>query len=538
MAELLSYTGNAGLGLGSSPGIPVSPDKPNLDVINQTARDIMLLDNERNMKLFQQKISDRDTLTKMILDDKVSTGDILPQYQQHFDQAKKEVERSFFQWKGNFNDLSGYSKYKDAVQHLKDVAAHAQVNTKEINQLRGEQAKATLPRKKEDIGKWIDQQLNQDFFNPVVPYQQFHDFNMDDVLAGVNPIKTEITDPKNPLFKYDVTYVDYNDILRNKRNQYINDQDAADSIDSFVTKFQRYNPGQQKQALDAIDAQILKYNADRGFTPADPNYVSKIQRQLGANGQTLITEPQSTFAAKYALANQAQFVTKVPKFQKDIGEYGLKSRKLDIEAAKLGIDRTKANAYMRHMDALTWKINNELKSQGTNVEKQYTDFINAIKPIGIDIRKGGVTKTTEPAIFLNELPQGYQFINGVIADKKGKVVAGKLEPFISTDPGKQPYYIPKYVNPQTGEKIDLKKLPPDMQEGYDLTRKKRNISLDDYVKALLKKGAIELILRGQNGTANYTSMYQSAKTLNAAATTKGEENVINPPASEPQTPEE
>src|SRR4029078_6200956 len=98
MADLLSYQGNAGLGVGSNPQIPVVADKTNLDTINQTGRDIMLLDNERNIKIFQQKIKDRDELAKMILEDQVSTGDILPEYQPHFDKAKKAVEESFYKW--------------------------------------------------------------------------------------------------------------------------------------------------------------------------------------------------------------------------------------------------------------------------------------------------------------------------------------------------------------------------------------------------------------------------------------------------------
>jgi hypothetical protein len=53
------------------------------------------------------------------------------------------------------------------------------------------------------------------------------------------------------------------------------------------------------------------------------------------------------------------------------------------------------------------------------------------------------------------------------------------------------------------------------------------------IKTLLKNGAIEMILQGKNGAANYTSMYQSAKTLNALGTSKGDENIVNPPAEAP-----
>ncbi len=57
------------------------------------------------------------------------------------------------------------------------------------------------------------------------------------------------------------------------------------------------------------------------------------------------------------------------------------------------------------------------------------------------------------------------------------------------------------------------------------------------LKTLLKNGALEMVLQGKNGAANYTSMSQSAKAINALGTTKGEENIMNPPASEPFEPD-
>jgi hypothetical protein len=90
-------------------------------------------------------------------------------------------------------------------------------------------------------------------------------------------------------------------------------------------------------------------------------------------------------------------------------------------------------------------------------------------------------------------------------------------------------------------RINVNQLPDYLEEAYKLTVKKRNISRQQYIKGLLKGGGLELILRGQNGSANYTSMSQSAKAINALGTTKGEENIINPPApisEEPEVPEQ
>lgn len=557
--SLLSYTGNAGLGFGGDASIPATVSNPNMDVINNAIRDVMLLDNQKNIQLFQQKIRDRDSLTEMIMNNEVSSGDILPEYRTHFDEAEKRATQAFEKWGGNFNDKEGYRKYQSAITDLKDIATHAQAKTLSMRQLEKEKSAQVLPRKQAEYQQWIDRQKAEPFWNPVVPYQQLHDFAIDDILSGVKEFKTSVTDFNDPTGSYDLTYVDFNDILRNKRNQYVNDQDAADSIDQFFDKIQRLAPQQLVPALDAIDAQIDKYNTDRGFAPGQRGFVPKVNR-ASINGQTLIQEPKAEFAAKYALANQANFATKTPRFDKDIAKYGLDKERLKIMAKKAGIDAAKAGAYIRNLDAKTRKYLEDEQSAGTNVAQQYEDFINTMKPRGINFtqykpypldKKGKPITTGRPvvdrvervdAIFMDELPAGYQFINGpVIAlDSKGnatgKITVGRLEPFETTKGQKRPYYIPKYVNGITGDEINVNRLPPELEEGYRLTREIRNISKDDYIKGLLKSGALELVLKGKNGAANYTSLYQSAKALNALGTTKGEENVMNPPENIPEEP--
>lgn len=556
--SLTNYVGNAGLGTGAS-DVPVTASNPNLDIINNTIRDVLLLDNQKNIQLFQNKIRDRDRLNEMIMQNQISAGDILPEYRKHFDEAEKQVEKTFLSWNGNFNDKEGYRKYQSAITDLKDIATHAQAKTLSMKELEKQKSKEILPRKQAELQQWIDRQKAEPFWNPVTPYQQLHDFAIDDILSGVKEFKSSVTDFNDPTGSYDLTYVDFNDILRNKRNQYVNDQDAADSMDQFFDKIQRLAPQQLVPALDAIDSQIDKYNTDRGFAPGQRGYVSKVNR-ASVNGRTLIQEPKAEFAAKYALANQGIFTTKTPKFDKDIAKYGLDKARVQIQARKAGIDAAKAGAYVRNLDAKTRKYLQDEQATGTNVVQQYEDFINTIKPRSIGLtqykpfpldKKGKPITTGTPkvdrvekinAIFMDDLPAGYQFINGPVVatdangNATGKVTVGKLEPFETTKGQKRPYYIPKYVNAATGDEIDINSLPPELEEGYRLTREIRNISKDDYVKGLLKTGALELILKGKNGAANYTSLYQSAKTLNALGTTKGEENILNPPENIPEEP--
>jgi len=541
--SLTNYTGNIGLGVGAGTA-PVGPTNPNLDVVNNTLRDIMLLDNQKNIMLFQQKIKDRDALTEMIMKNQVSSGDILPEYRQHFDQAEKQAEKAFQDWGGNLNDKDGYRKYQAAIQDLRDISAHAQGKTMSLRELEKEKSQQILPRKQADIQRWINQEKTKPFWDAVTPYQQLHDFSVDDILAGVKPRATVTRDPNDPTISYDTTIIDYGDILGYKRNQYINDRDAADSIDQVYDKFQRLAPNQLVPTLDAMDAQIDRYNQERGFSPGVRGYVDHIKR-VNVNGQTIINEPKTEFAAKYALSQQPQFVTRTPKFDKDIAKYGIDKAKLDLQARKLGIDAAKAGAYVRNLNAKTDKFVRDQMTVGTDISRMYTDFVKAMQPRGIRLSTKDDKETGRlDAVFIDELPQGYQFINGpvVATDVKGKpngkITVGRLEPFETTKGGKRAYYIPKYVDTQTGEKITVDS--PIITDTYNDWRRKNNYrgSKEDVLRSLILDNQLELILQGKNGSANYTSMAQSAKTINAAATTKGEENIMNPPDSSPDEPDE
>jgi hypothetical protein len=539
----LSYTGTAELGIGGTT-VPVTPTNPNLDIINNSIRDVLLLDNQRNIQLFQNKVRDRDRLNEMIVNNQVSSGDILPEYRKHFDDAEKQAEKAFLSWGGNYNDKEGFRKYNAALQDLKDISAHAQAKTLNMRQLEKEKAQQVLPRKQQEYGFWIEREKQKPFWEQVTPYQQLHDFSVDDILAGVKTFSREAQDPNNPndpAFKVTESYVDFDDILRFKRNQYVNDQDAADSIDQVFDKLQRLAPHQLVPTLDAMDAQIDRYNQERGLSPGERGYVDKVGR-VNVNGQTLIQDPKPEFAAKYALANQGQFVSRTPKFNKDLAGYGLDKQKLALQARKLGIDAAKAGAYIRNLDAKTKKFLEQEQAAGTNVAKQFEDFVNAMEPRGLPIGIKGQSPTEVlDIIYTDRLPQSYQFINGPVVslDAKGKptnkITVGRLEPFITTTGQRRPYYIPRYVNSQTGD--PLTRDSDFIKDRYKAWRQGGyNGTLDDMVKTLIKTGAIELTLQGRNGAANYSSLYQSAKTLNALGTTKGEENIVNAPEEIPEEP--
>jgi hypothetical protein len=217
-----TYTGNAGLGVGSNPNIPVSSPNDNLKVIADTSRDIMLLDAERNMKLYQQRIKDRDSLTQLILQNQVSTKDIDEGYLPKFLSIKKDSEKAYDEWGGDFNNIKGYKKYQDTIAGLQDYAAHAQTNTAELKKLQQQRAAETLPWKQKQLDKWIEQQQGKTKKDPwatVDPYQNLFSFSIDPI-NKLYKTSTGTSYSQDGLFKFEDTYGDYNATLKNAKNEY------------------------------------------------------------------------------------------------------------------------------------------------------------------------------------------------------------------------------------------------------------------------------------------------------------------------------
>jgi hypothetical protein len=328
--------------------------------------------------------------------------------------------------------------------------------------------------------RWYDQQKAQPFWEPVTPYQQMFSFNMGDFDPWAKPQSKITSDPKNPAFKYEEQYFDYGDILKNARYDYLNQNRAAASTDQLVDQLQLLRPDQLVSTLDAVDAQLDRYNQERGLTPGAPGHAPKIKRQV-VNGQTLIAEPKVELAAKLRLSQERNFITRTPKFDKDIAKYGIDKAKLALLAKKAGYEGMKANAYAKNLDAKTNKFVRDQMTVGTDVSKMYVDFVKAMQPRGISLSTKDNKETGRlDAVFIDELPQGYQFINGpvVATDVKGKpngkITVGRLDPFETTKGGKRSYYIPKYVDAQTGEKITVDS--PIITDTYNDWRRKNNIA--------------------------------------------------------------
>lgn len=539
MVDLLSYRGDAGLGIGSSGiGAPLGPND-NLKVINDVGRDVMLLDAERNTKLFQQKIADRDNLTDLIMKNQVKAGEIDPKYHKEYDDAQADVEKAYDEWGGNYNDKDGYRKYQEKVTHLQDVATHAQVNTIELKKLVQQRAQETLPWKQKELDKHIAEQKGKDFWDHVDPYQNQFSFSIDPIIKTFKANTSTITS-KDGLWKSDVTRADYAGTLKNAQNEYLNQGEGAEDMREWLNQVEAYDPVQKKRFIDSINGQLQKYNGELGLKPGDEGYADPIDLVTGPDGKTHVKASPVDFAAKYAVAQQSKFLSEGPKqFQDKVGTYNLGTEKNAIAWAKLNkVDIPKAWAYVDK-----WNTQKKQLTEQEQVGAQkYNDLVDKIDIGGPGGPGGDGRIGTLNRINTDQLPVSRQFIGGIVYNSEGKKMLGRVYPKMNFyDPKKrgfvddkdisftkyenevknkltkmpypewakqkaqekgltvESYYDVKYYDPTGKELKSEADLPSDLSAAYKSFVKNYGGTFSQFMKGLSKAGKAVVEFQGADG---------------------------------------
>lgn len=548
MENLLSYQGNAGLGLGSNPGIP-APDNVNLNQLASTARDLQLQDNQMNVLKYQQKQKDQAILRDAIDSGNVAMGEILPEYQPVFDAAKKNVE-DFYAKNGDqlTKDTDKYRQYQGLVRTLKDVATHAQVNTKSMKDLQKLKTDEGLPNGQEEIQKFIDAQTDatkKNFWNQIQPFQKMHEFNMADIneIPETALVKKPFIDSTNPAGSYDTTTLDYGEILKNKYNNYLNDTtgEKADSYNKFLQKVQGQDPIELGKTLNSMDAQITRYNKDRGLKEGMPGYVPLVNRDA-STGQQIIKEPAADFAAKWALANQRDFVTRTQRaFDTKLGTYQINKERANTDAmykrALIGNMRDKTRAYIDYTNAKINHLDPEDQTPAMN-EMFNRNLLNQDSLFAPD--------KTGSAFGFKNIPAGSSLPVLTIENGKPTQLAPiKPTKIITLKNGTKEYeggyYVPQYmlngkiVKPQAfvNQYNDFKKQVGKSWKG----------SFEDFLRSAIQNpnSGVDFSIKGANGTVDRKLSLAVQKQISNMSTKKGQSGIFEdnaPPVDEiaPETP--
>lgn len=547
MAYDLQYTGNANLGFGSNPDVPTIATT-NLKTLNDTARDIMLIDNERNILRWKQKIADRDRLNELLINNQVSPGEIRPEYQKIFDKAKDEVEKNYIQWGGNLNDTEGFRKYQDKVKQLQDVTAHARAKTIGLSALEQQAAKETLPWKKKKIQDFLDGQKNKGFWDQVDPYDELFSFNIDPV-NKLYRTGTAITRSPDGVTTYEDVYGDYGQTLKNAQNEFVNQGETAQDMSEWYKQFDSYDPVQKRKAILAINQQLDKYNKDRGLIQGQDGYVDPIKTVADPQNPNnpRLAEPIQDFSAKWALSQQEKFLTRTPKIDYKLLTAQTARERANVDAiykqAMASTARMKAGGYLDNIKSLI-----KSRAKSTDADEQLDELYsrNLIQQPSLITGKGGNRVSLSPVQADNSLP--VFTLKGKLPEQLiplgGKPIYDKYDDVERTKPSKGAkvlyyeggHYEPIYM--MNGKKMDVEKIKDIYLNFKAQAGDSWQGNMDDFIKEAVKNKRFQFLLKGANGTTDEALSRAAQRAISNADTKKGQEGVFAPPTDElvPDTP--
>lgn len=571
-SEILSYTGNAGLGLGANPGIDFNAG--NLNQVNQAMRDVILMDADQNNRIYQQKLKDRDSLYALLANNQVQSGKILEKDRAAYDEAEKRQQKAFNGIR-SINDSKGLEDFYKASNDLRNYTNQAQARYLGVSELEKERASKLLPSQQEAYKRHIEAQEGKSFWDSIDPYQQALSLNLPSMYttigqggmingSGVQAPATRTTDrvttttkngktsvtesqttspvsgargtvsrgniqqsggvPTSPITTTSSFY-DFDVYKRNANEAYLGNEEQQEYQNQWRQKWESLPQQTFIKNLELVNDRIREYNQDRDFLPNGAGYVPEIEYTIDpSTGRPMIAETTPDFAAKTALASvDGPYVSRSQQFDKDIAKYLQDQQQIGIDWYKAKTARERANAYSNWMNARS-------KSDPTSAAstQRYLQNWNAIAD-KVTIGALGDPSGRVDAVFMDQLPPGFTYIGGVGKDKFGKKVTA-LELTPNKSKNGRPYYKVYYYDSNGNE---LNRNSRDLVDGYEQSKKSGFAgTYDDFLKLNIKNGNLQFELEGANGRASAISAIESQRALNAEATAKGEENLFN------QLPEE
>lgn len=340
MPRLTDYTGNANLGLGANPGIPaVSPTVDrDLDVINQTARDISLMNAARNKQLFDQKIRDRDDLLKALDDGSIQMKDMLEQDDPIVHKAVGRITDAYNEMidSGGLHNLKAVRKYKNAVQEAKSHVTQAQARFDAITKLDDAIAKETIHERKEKLKQHREQYLSQGFWGDYVPPDEFQNYDSTRIDKYYSKETEEdwLDDKKNKIGKD--KYYNYGVGQQVAASDFLTDA-GRENQKLLYDGLQRMGPLAAFEYLTSINNRLKNYDNSIPVKDGRAKTTGGIKWSIDPKTKELsIQESLPDLAAKIGLAQKERFFNREEKFD---------NTRLDYKAsmARLGLDWTKFN---------------------------------------------------------------------------------------------------------------------------------------------------------------------------------------------------
>lgn len=587
--NLTSYVGNANLGQ-SNANIPVIEKDTDLNVLNKADENAMLLNHENNVRLFQQKVSDRAYLQNLINEGKVESGDIDDKDRPAYDAAEKDATDAYKAIKG-VNDTQGLENYRQKVLALQNVTKAAQGRWVAIKQQEQDIANEPLPSKQKAMQSHLDAETKTPVYNQITPYQKALDLNIPDMDAqSFSGVSGTGLSPSLPTTKIATTnnggkikqtviqqagkggqtgttgLVKGQSIIGqpastdntttgttdNTSGTQVSPSGKLSPISVTPTTIFDYDKLRDNNARLYSDNEEHRLNQDMFVSGIESgkigdtkeiidyandkinqyNQISGKQVKPFVEGVDYIRNPQ-TGQVKFNLPT-SEVVSKLQLAklgQFKTGGQEVFNKDVGDYLAKLGEiqnGRDKNAIAARRANAYV-RLTNKKADEMDEDEKQVKSFFgNMIDNLGTSYsnNKFGFV------VYAGSLPKAFRNIGGIKYDTtEKKYIPAVVNPIQSSGNVKE-YWQPRIINNESGEEEtydDLKKIA-EQQYG-------RTLSADETVakiKYLLKhSNAYSMEVIGANGeSANAQSALQSAKLINNATKKKGDSGTLEQPEPE------
>jgi hypothetical protein len=528
MATVTEYRGDAGLGVGSNADIPVTTNK-DLDLINQTARDIYINNTSRNQQLFQQKLADRDKLLAAIDSGDIKTGDLLDQDMPLVKEGLEKLDQAFEnRVKKGINDLDAAREYKKALRDAQDRVTQAQGRKLFYDAESGEIGKETLPRKQEARKKNLDSVIGGGFWKDIQPYQQTQDLDINgSILSTAANITEQFQDPKNPLLKGKRTMFDYDKTLDSNVDNFLNDANKRYDQQQLMGSIQSLDPQTFVKHLQAINSRIKEYNTLKGVGPGNPGYVEDVKFEVNPQtGQPMINEKAPDFAAKYTLSRQKPFGASETVFDDKMGAYLVNKQKADTDAfykrAMAAAAGTKARAYSEN-------VKQQMALRKGQQEKD--EFLDELWTRNFTNQKSLIESKGENKFYLKDIKADESLPIYTIENGAAKqLIAIGAKPVYDKDEKKILYYEGGHFEPQY--MMNDKQIPAqDITGIYENMKRQQGSNwkggFDDFLKMAVKNGKLRVTLKGVNGTSDEELSRAAQQLISNKGSKKGQTGVFD-----------
>jgi len=536
MASVSTYTGNLGLGVGSSPEIPVGANV-DLNILNQTGDHLLALNAAKNKDIFDQKVKERDKVLQAIHSGDIKVGDLLEKDTPIVRQGLDKLDQAW----GNMikkgpNDIDAQLEYKKALRDATETVSQAQGRKVFYDQESQALAGESLPRKREARRQNLNNVINGGFWKDLTPYQQTQDLDINgSILSSAQNITEQIHDPSNPLIKGKRTTFDYGKTLESNTDNFLNDANKRYDQQQLMSAIQSLDPQSFQENIGAMNNRIKEYNDLKGLQPGQPGYVTPIQFEVNPqSGQPMIKEKLPDFAAKYTLAHQKPFNQVETEFDEKASRYLIDKQKADTDAI---YKRAMASAAGMKARAYVDNVKQQMDLRKTPQEKD--DFLDELWTRNFTNQNSLIEKRKEGNFQLKNINADeslpvYTIENG--APKQLIPIGAKP---IKDDKGNIKYYQGGHYDTQYmfGDSPITAQAMTDIYDNMKKQQKgKWSGGFDDFLKLAIKNGKFRVILKGDNGTSDEELSRAAQQLISNKGTKKGQTGVFD--NSEPPTDEQ